>query len=204
MRDTRITGISIETVDGAIIDGVTIRNVKMVNVNAPIFVHVGKRMRGPQGLSIGKIKNVILENITAEGPYEPYEIVAWNYFSFKDNDFYQDPKVFGKAEDFNGYERTEQWQMTCNVCGLECSPLENITLRNIHMKLYGAVEEFETNVPTEPKVYPEVYTYGRILPAKGIYFRHIDGLILDNVTVETYHPDKREDFVFDNVKVINE
>ena len=33
-----------------------------------------------------------------------------------------------------------------------------------------------------------------------IYFRHINGLILDNIVVETYRNDKREDFVFDNVK----
>ena len=204
IRQTRITGISIESVDGAVIDGVTIRNVKMSNVNAPIFVHVGRRMRGPQGLKVGKIKNITLENITADGPYEPYDIIAWNYFSFKDNDFYQDPKIFGRAEAFNGMVSTEQWQMTSNVCGLIESPLENITLRNIDLKLYGAVEEFETNVPTEPKVYPEVYTYGRILPAKGIYFRHVNGLKLENVKVSTYHPDNREDFVFDNVMVADE
>lgn len=204
IRETRITGISIESVDGAVIDGVTIRNVKMTNVNAPIFVHVGRRMRGPKGLKIGKIKNITLENITADGPYVPYEIIAWNYLSFKDNDFYQDPKVFGLAASFDGTIPTEQWQMTSNVCGLKESLLENIVLRNIDLRLYGAVEEFEKNVPTEPKVYPEVYTYGRILPAKGIYFRHVDGLILDNVKVSTYHPDKREDFVFDNVKVIDE
>lgn len=204
IRQTRITGISIESVDGAVIDGVTIRNVKMTNVNAPIFVHVGRRMRGPKGLSIGKIKNVTLENITADGPYEPYEIIAWNYFSYKNNDFYQDPKVFGKAEAFDGESPTEQWQMTSNFCGLKESPLENIVLKNINLKLYGAVDKFEKEVPTEPKVYPEVYTYGRILPAKGIYFRHIDGLVLDDVKVSTYHADSREDFVFDNVKVINE
>lgn len=204
IRETRITGISIESVDGALIDGVTIKNVKMSNVNAPIFVHVGRRMRGPKGLIIGKIKNITLENITADGPYEPYDIIPWNYFSFKDNDCRQDPKVFGRAEAFDGINPTEQWQMTSNVCGLTESPLENIVLRNIDLRLYGAVEEFEKAVPTEPKVYPEVYTYGRILPAKGIYFRHINGLTLDNVKVSTYFKDNREDFVFDNVKVINE
>ena len=35
---------------------------------------------------------------------------------------------------------------------------------------------------------------------KGIYFRHVDGLTLDNVTVETYREDVREDFVFQSVK----
>ena len=204
IRETRITGISIESVDGAVIDGVTIRNVKMSNVNAPIFVHVGRRMRGPEGLTIGKIKNIVLENITADGPYESYDIIAWNYFSFKKNDFRQDPKIFGLADSFDGTTATEQWQMTSNVCGLIESPLENIVLRNIDLKLYGAVTEYEKEVPSEPKVYPEVYTYGRILPAKGIYFRHINGLKLENVSVSTYYHDSREDFVFDQVKVINE
>ncbi|MBE5742899.1 MAG: hypothetical protein E7360_06275, partial [Clostridiales bacterium] len=76
IRETRITGIAIESVDGAIIDGLTIKNVKMTNVNAPIFIHLGKRMRGPKGREIGKIRNVTLENITAEGPYEPYEVIV--------------------------------------------------------------------------------------------------------------------------------
>ena len=205
IRETRICGIAIESVDGAIVDGVTIKNVKMRNVNAPIFVHVGKRMRGPQGRAIGKIKNITLENITAEGPYEPYEVVAWNYFSYKDNDFYQYPWIFGIAESFDdtkaGNTAESAWQMTCNVCGLQESALENITFRNIHLKLDGGVQTYNRNVPEEAQDYPEVYVYGRILPAKGIYFRHIDGLTLDNVTVETYRPDAREDFVFDDVKL---
>ena len=200
VRETRITGISIESVDGAIVDGVTIRNVTMTNVNAPIFVHIGKRMRGPKGRAIGKIKNVMLENITADGPYEPYEIMAWNYFSYKANDFYQDPKVFGTAESFDGTTSTDDWQMTSNICGLKESPLENITLRNIHLKLSGGIKAYQAEVPEDAQDYPEVYVYGRILPAKGIYFRHINGLTLDNVTVETEREDIREDFVFQSVK----
>lgn len=60
VKETRITGISIESVDGAV-DGITIRNVKMKNVNAPIFVHIGKRMRGPAGREVGKIKTFCLK-----------------------------------------------------------------------------------------------------------------------------------------------
>ena len=200
IKDTRITGISIESVDGAIVDGVTIRNVKMQNVNAPIFVHIGKRMRGPAGRTIGKIKNVTLENITAAGPYEEYEIMPWNYFSYKAGDIKQNPKVFGIAESFDGTKATDDWQMTSNICGLKESPLENITLKNVHLKLDGGVQDYNRAVPEEAQDYPEVYVYGRILPAKGIYFRHIDGLTLDNVTVETYRKDIREDFVFDDVR----
>lgn len=204
IRETRITGIAIESVDGAIIDGITIKNVTMTNVNAPLFVHVGKRMRGPEGREIGKIKNVLLENITAKGPYEPYEVVAWNYFSYKEGDFYQYPWEFGTAESFDdskdGNTRNSDWQMTSNICGLKESPLENITLKNVHFELDGGVQKYKRDVPEDAQDYPEVYVYGRILPAKGIYFRHINGLTLDNVTVETGRPDVREDFVLDYVK----
>ena len=200
MRETRIAGVAIESVDGALVDGITVRDVEMKNVNAPFFVHVGKRMRGPEGREIGKIRNVTFANITADGPYEPYEVVAWNYKSFKANDFYQDPKVFGTAESFDGTTETDEWQMTSNICGLKSSPLENIVLRNVRLKLDGGTQEYSKTVPEEAQDYPEVYVYGRILPAKGIYFRHIDGLTLENVTVETYRPDKRQDFVYDDVK----
>ena len=203
IRETRITGIGIESVDGAVIDGVYIKNVKMRNVNAPLFIHIGKRMRGPEGRDIGQIKNVTLENIIAEGPYEPYEIVAWNYFSYKDGDTYQYPWIFGKAASFDdtmsGNTAESDWQMTSNMCGLKGRPLENITLKNIHLKLDGGVKEYARSVPENAQDYPEVYAYGRILPAKGIYFRYIEGLTLENVTVETYREDKRADFVFEQV-----
>ena len=207
VRETRITGIAIESVDGAVIDGVTVRNVKMKNVNAPLFIHIGRRMRGPKGREIGEIKNVTLENITAEGPYEPYEVVAWNYFSYKDGDTYQYPWVFGVAESFDdtnaGNTAESDWQMTSNVCGLLGHPIKNLVLRNVHLKLDGGVKQYKAEVPEEAQDYPEVYVYGRILPAKGIFFRHVDGLVLDNVTVETYREDVRESFVFRNVRHIN-
>lgn len=205
IRDTRITGIAIESVDGAIADGITIRNVQMTNVGAPLFVHVGRRMRGPEGRQIGKIKNVTLENITAVGPYVPYEIVAWNYVSFVANDTWQKPWEMGVFEYTVDHGRTEKdpWQITSNICGLKESPLENITLKNVYLELDGAVQEFNPVVPEDPKPYPEVNTYGRFLPAKGIYFRHINGLTLDNVTIKTYRDDVREEFVFDNVSGLN-
>lgn len=207
VRETRITGIAIESVDGAVIDGVTVRNVKMKNVNAPLFIHIGRRMRGPKGREIGEIKNVTLENITAEGPYEPYEVVAWNYFSYKDGDTYQYPWVFGVAESFDdtnaGNTAESDWQMTSNVCGLLGHPIKNLVLRNVHLKLDGGVKQYKAEVPEEAQDYPEVYVYGRILPAKGIFFRHVDGLVLDNVTVETYREDVRESFVFRNVRHID-
>ncbi len=202
--DTRITGIAIESVDGAIIDGITIQNVKMQNVNAPLFMHVGKRMRGPSGLDIGAIQNVTIKNLTVTGPYVGYETVAWNYFSFKAGDTFQYPWIFGVAESFDdtlsGNTEKSDWQMTSNVCGLKGYPIKNVTLKDVSLKLDGGVKRYKRKVPLSAQDYPEVYVYGRILPAKGIYFRFVQGLTLDNVKVSTYRTDAREDFVFDSVE----
>ena len=203
ITDTRITGISVESVDGAIIDGVTIRNVTMQNVNAPIFVHIGNRMRGPEGRSIGRIRNLTLENIVATGPYHEYEIIETYYATYVLDDKIQYPWVYSgkKNPDYEKLKgnRFVDWQMTSNVCGLVGIPLENITLRNVHLSLDGGVESFNPDVPEGATTYPEVFVYGKILPAKGIFFRHIEGLTLDNVTVTTERPDIREDFVFVDV-----
>lgn len=202
--ETRITGISIESVDGAVINGIIVRNIKMQNVNAPIFVHLGRRMRGPEGRSVGEIKNVTLENIFADGPYEPYEIMPWNYASYLKNDALQKPWDFGIAEGvcFKSEEegKNSAWQMTSNVCGLKEQPLKNITLKNVRLRLNGGVKQYNKEVPEEAQDYPEVYVYGRILPAKGIYFRHIKNLTLENVNAETYLSDEREDFVFSDIQ----
>lgn len=212
ISDTRITGIAIESVDGAIIDGVTIRNVTMDNVNAPLFIHIGRRMRGPEGREIGRIRNVTIENVYAHGPYHEYEIIETYYRSYKMDDPIQYPWVFlGKMKPGNQFEmnpdfdtlklnRYVDWQMTSNVCGLPGIPLENITLRNISLSLDGGCQSFNPDVPDDHGGYPEVYVYGKILPAKGIYFRHVDGLILENIVVETERPDVREPLVFDDIK----
>jgi len=200
--DTRITGIAIESVDGAIIDGITIRDIRMKNTNGLLFIHLGNRMRGPEGLNVGEIKNVTLENITAEGPYEPCRGLPCSYFDFKKDsnfllypwDFYNMYFPESKADG-----RNAPWQLSSNVCGLKEKPLKNIVLRNVHFKVAGGVVEYNREVPDVAPEYPEIMVYGWTLPAKGIYFRHIDGLLLDNVTVKSYRPDTREDFVFEKV-----
>ncbi len=197
--ETRITGIAVESVDGAIIDGISFKKITMKNVGTPIFVYVGKRMRGPQGRDIGKIKNITFENITAEGEYVPYEVIEWHHISFVNKDTYQKPWVLNlpdyKDEDLTLTEN-DCWQITSNICGLPESPLENIALKNVTLIMDGGCQDGDVKIDETIRDYPEVYVYGRVLPAKGIYFRHINGLKLENVAIKTYREDIREDFVF--------
>lgn len=58
-------GLALETVDGALLEDVTITNITMRDiVNAPIFLRLGERMRGPAGTPPGDLRRVIISNIT--------------------------------------------------------------------------------------------------------------------------------------------
>src|SRR5688500_17370326 len=53
----RSRGLAIETVDGATIEDVAITNLTMRDVsNAPIFLRLGRRMRGPAGTPVGALR----------------------------------------------------------------------------------------------------------------------------------------------------
>lgn len=208
IRETRITGLSIESVDGAKIKNITVKNVSMRNVNAPLFIHIGRRMRGPKGLGLGNIEDIVLENITAEGPYEPYDAIPWNVFTWKDNCTKQYPWNFTASPnfDYNNPKKCElsNWQITSNICGLKERPLKNILLKNVSLLLDGGLQGDIPVAREEAREdYPEVDTYGKLLPAKGIFFRYIDGLTLQNVRVKTYREDIREDFIFDKTENVH-
>ncbi|MBE7172090.1 MAG: glycoside hydrolase family 28 protein [Williamsia sp.] len=59
-------GLALETVDGALLEDVTITNITMRDVvNSPIFLRLGARMRAPQGMSAGALRRVTISNIIA-------------------------------------------------------------------------------------------------------------------------------------------
>ena len=57
-------GLALETVDGGLLEDVTISNITMRGIaNCPIFLRLGSRMRGPAGPQVGELRRVILSNI---------------------------------------------------------------------------------------------------------------------------------------------
>lgn len=61
-------GLAFETVDGGMIEDVTVSNLTMRGiVNAPFFLRLGKRMRGPAGRQIGTMKRILIQNVTSSG-----------------------------------------------------------------------------------------------------------------------------------------
>ena len=59
-------GLALETVDGALLEDVTISNITMRDiVNAPIFIRLGGRMRGPDSIAVGQCRRIIIQNVIA-------------------------------------------------------------------------------------------------------------------------------------------
>lgn len=59
-------GLALETVDGGLLEDVTISNITMRDiVNAPIFIRLGARMRGPDTIAVGQCRRIIISNLVA-------------------------------------------------------------------------------------------------------------------------------------------
>ena len=62
----RSRGIALETVDGGIIEDVTITNIAMREVTtSPLFLRLGNRRRGPEGTPVGAIRRINISGIVA-------------------------------------------------------------------------------------------------------------------------------------------
>ena len=59
-------GLALETVDGGFLEDVAITNITMRDItNAPIFLRLGARMRGPDGVPAGELRRITISNIIA-------------------------------------------------------------------------------------------------------------------------------------------
>lgn len=61
-------GLALETVDGAVMEDIAVTNLTMRgSFSSPLFLRLGRRMRGPVGRSVGSLKRVLISNVTSSG-----------------------------------------------------------------------------------------------------------------------------------------
>lgn len=182
--NTCYSGLAIEIADGGEIDGVTATGIVMKNVGSPFLIMLTDRRRAPEGATIGKIKNVIIDNLVATGPYE--EMYPIRYTAMLPVD-----KLHKMPVDISS-----------SVVGQPGQKLENISLSNIYLTVPGGHGEEDRNVvvPEKPGATPSAMAHGEVLPASGIYFRHVKNLSLQNINITKINEDAREDMFFDDVE----
>jgi polygalacturonase len=89
----------------------------------------------------------------------------------------------------------------CSVTGLAGHEAENITIENVRMRFPGGgtAEHTSREVPENPDRYPEFKMFG-VLPAYGLYCRHVKNLKLRNIETSFDGHDARPGLVCDDVR----
>jgi polygalacturonase len=71
LYDVDLAGLTLQIVDGGVLDRITVSNLTMHNVGSPVFLRLGNRARpfknGTPQPGIGRLGNVVISNIVATG-----------------------------------------------------------------------------------------------------------------------------------------
>lgn len=71
-----VSGISLESADGAKVQNITVRNIQMRGEACPLFINLNNRNRDKDFNSAGALENITVENITAEDAEIPVIITG--------------------------------------------------------------------------------------------------------------------------------
>ena len=171
--DTKNGGIKLLTVDGAHLRNIEISNITMDEVRTPMLFRLGSR------LSVFR-KGQDTKQVT--GTFE--NVVIKN--------------VKAKAADSAQLKPPSGILIT----GVPGHYITNLTLENIEIDLLGTgtAEQSRHVVPEAIDQYPEVKTFGPIIPAYGVWARHVKGLKMKNVTFRLKHNDLRPALICEDGK----
>ena len=180
--DTYRSAIAIESVDGAVISDIDIRDIVAKNTGNAIFIRLGKRnKKNPPG----SINNVYIGNVKCEIPAGK-----------PDKGYHMD----GPPEQF------AHNVFPSSITGIPGFVPNNITLENIDISYAGIAKkqvayfspDSLTKIPEKITNYPEFSMFGE-LPASGFYVRHATGIKMKNIRVTYAGKDFRTPFIFDDV-----
>jgi hypothetical protein len=151
-------GVSIEMVDGAVLDGVVVEHITLRGVPGPLFIRLGNRGRGQSSPRPGVLRNVTVTDFSATGASE-----------------------------------------TSSITGLPGAPVEDVRLSGVRIASQGAGPPgIGLDAADRPADYPQVTMFGT-LPAGGLFCRHVQGLVLDDLTLDVTRRDPRPLLVMDDV-----
>ncbi|MEM6964014.1 MAG: sulfatase-like hydrolase/transferase [Bacteroidota bacterium] len=177
--DSRHGAIKLLAVDGAILEDVEFSNIKMYNCGGPIFLRLGNR-----GRTYDKsIKQVYDTDAKPEGR----PVGKIRNITFKNIE----GRLTGRID-----PPTEGIMFT----GLPNHYIENVTLENIHFSYtgFGNLGVSNRTIAEDEARYPEQLFFG-VLPAYGMYLRHIKGLKIKNVNLSLRGHDDRYAIVMEDV-----
>jgi polygalacturonase len=182
---TRSRGLALESVDGAVLEDVVVSNVTMREIsNAPIFLRLAKRMRGPARAAMGKLRRVSISNVTVYDADPRYASIIAG--------------VPGSpVEDVTLTNVHIRYRGGLTLAQAAAQPAELVNTFFRATDGTGPREAYA--VPEREAMYPEPSMFG-ILPAYGFYVRHAARVRMDGVDVGFVTLDTRPAIVLDDVR----
>lgn len=169
----RLGGLKLQTVDGGDLCDVTVHDLVMRDVAAPISLRRGargfdfgdKQVQRPR--PVGALRRVSISRVRAVVSADPEQRAGW----------------------------------TMSVAGIPGHPVEDVVLSDVEVVFPGGgtpAEAARVDIPEEETAYPEHTMFG-VLPASGLWMRHAAGITLRDVRLRTATPDARPALVHDDV-----
>jgi len=179
--DTFRSAITIQAVDGGVVDDIVVDSLRALNVGNPIYLNVAER-RGIRS----HMSNIHLSNIYAEVPAGKPDTGYEYEGPVEDN-----PRNISPS----------------GIVGLSDSKITNVSVKDVEIvcpgggnSLYAKVGTDELDkVPEMRKAYPE-FSQHKELPAWGFYVRHVDNITFDRIKITAKKKDYRPAFVLDDVQ----
>jgi len=169
-----LVGIDLISADGGCLERVNISNVTIDGMLVPIGLRLGARGRG------------LVDSQRVPESQRPARLPVG---TFKDVSLANIVATGGGRN--------------CGILllGHPGHPLQNVSLANITVRGKGGGEAklADRPVPERAYDYPQPVSWGN-LPGYGLYARHVRGLTVSNVRLQTAAPDARHGLVFDDVE----
>ena len=173
--DTKNGGIKLFTVDGAHLRNVEISDITMTEVRTPMLFRLGSRL------------NVFRKGQDTKQSTGSFENVIIRNVKAKASDSAQLKPPSGIL-----------------ITGVPGHYITNLTLENIEIEILGTgtAENARHVVPEAIDQYPEIKTFGPVIPAYGVWARHVKGLKLKNIAFRIKNNDLRPVFICEDGKDI--
>lgn len=185
----RSRGLALETVDGGVLEDVVVSNITMRDVsNAPFFLRLGARLRGPEGTPVGKLRRVSISNVVVYDADPRFAAIIAGVPGHP----VEDVKLSDIRIHYRGGVTMEQ---------VARQPEELINRFFLDAGTAGRPRD-PYDVPERADAYPEASMFG-LLPAYGFFIRHARGIEIDNVAIHLIEADERPTFVLQHVTDID-
>lgn len=187
IRDTYRSAITIASVDGSQIEDITFDNIHAYHTGNPIFLRLSHR--NAQADQRPYLRHVVISNSTFEVPYDKPD-AGYSY----EGPVEDQPRNISPA----------------SIVGCPDQHISGVLLDNVEFTFPGRSDTAYAYFPATPaaiaalpereKQYPE-FSMWKELPAWGLFVRHADSIILQNVRFTVKGPDYRPALVTDDVNL---